>query len=93
MNTENTSHHDDDLPDASAVMASLCCVAVRYAASPSLELATLAAELSRKLTAPRYAESRLVREVAQRLVTQWQAIVETRSVTFASVIPASAALH
>jgi hypothetical protein len=53
----------------------------------------LAADLSRQLATPRYAESRLVSEVAQRLVRQWDAIVNERNATFATLIPASPALH
>jgi hypothetical protein len=93
MNTQTDTQHDYYLPNANAVMASLCCVAARYAANPSLELATLAAELSRQLAAPRYAESRLVSEVAQRLIQQWEGIVSERTATFATLIPASPAVH
>ena len=93
MSKQDPVHHDHDLPDANAVMASLCCVTARYAAKPSLELATLAAELSRQLAMPRYAESRLVSEVAQRLIAQWEAIVDERATAFASVLPASPGLH
>lgn len=84
---------DPDLPDASAVMASLCCVAAQYASNPSLDLATLAANLARKLALPQYAESRLVSEVARRLVRQWEAIVSERNAAFATVVPASPAIH
>lgn len=76
---DNEAIYDPDLPDANAVLASLCCVAARYAARPSTDLAELAASLSRKLTAPQYAESRLVSEVAQRLVKQWESIVIEQS--------------
>jgi hypothetical protein len=93
MNAQTEAQHDYDLPNANAVMASLCCVAARYAANPSLELATLAAELSRQLAAPQYAESRLVSEVAQRLIRQWEEIVSERSAAFATLIPASPAVH
>lgn len=67
---------DPDLPNASAVMASLCCVATQYASQPSLELAKLAASLAHKLTAPQYAESKLVVEVAKRLVRQWDEVID-----------------
>jgi len=67
---------DPDLPNASAVMASLCCVATQYASQPSLELAKLAASLAHKLTAPQYAESKLVTEVAKRLVRQWDEVID-----------------
>jgi hypothetical protein len=66
--------YDPELPDANAVLASLCCVASRYATSPSPELAQLAANLSRKLTAPEYAESKLVVEVAQHLLRHWEGV-------------------
>jgi hypothetical protein len=58
MKQHNQALYDPELPDANAVMASLCCVAAQYAGKPSLALAELAADLSRKLTAPQYAESR-----------------------------------
>lgn len=93
MNPNAQAHVDPDLPDASAVMASLCCVAAQYASNPSLELATLAANLSRKLALPQYAESRLVSEVARRLVKQWEAIISERNTMFATVVPASPAIH
>ena len=93
MAAEAEAHIDPDLPDASAVMASLCCVAAQYASNPSLELAALAASLSRKLAQPQYAESRLVSEVARRLVKQWEAIISERNMTFATVVPASPAIH
>lgn len=67
---------DPDLTNASAVMASLCCVATQYASQPSLELAKLAASLAHKLTAPQYAESKLVVEVAKRLVRQWDEVLD-----------------
>jgi hypothetical protein len=67
---------DPDLPNASAVMASLCCVATQYASQPSLELAKLAASLAHKLTAPQYAESKLVVEVAKGLVRQWDEVID-----------------
>ena len=77
---DSEATYDPDLPEANAVMASLCCEAARYASHPSTDLAQLAASLARKLTAPQYAgSSRLVNEVAQRLVRQWEAIVVEQS--------------
>ncbi|MDP3608968.1 MAG: hypothetical protein Q8R74_07845 [Methylophilus sp.] len=81
--TQHSSHHsaphsalfDPDLPTASSVMASLNCVAVQYVMHPSLALAELAARLAYTLTAPEYAESTLVEEVAKNLVQQWDAVV------------------
>jgi hypothetical protein len=78
-NTHQSSSHsalfDPDLPTASSVMASLNCVAAQYAMHPSLALAELAAKLAYTLTAPEYAESNLVEEVAKNLVQQWDAVV------------------
>ncbi|MDZ4099883.1 MAG: hypothetical protein U1E13_14485 [Methylophilaceae bacterium] len=67
---------DPDLPNASAVMASLCCVASQYASQPSLELAKLASSWAHTLTAPHYAESKLIVEVAKRLVRQWDEVLD-----------------
>ena len=86
--SDSEAIYDPDLPDANAVMASLCCVAARYATHPSTDLAQLAANLSRKLTAPQYAgSSKLVSEVAQRLVRQWEAIVIEQSQRLAPAYP------
>lgn len=93
MSTADQALYDPDLPDASAVMASLCCVAAQYASKPSLELAELATNLSHKLTAPQYAESRLVTEVAKRLVKQWEAILRDQNGLAVSVMPSSVAMH
>lgn len=87
------ARYDPDLPDASAVMASLCCVAAQYASNPSVELAQLAVDLSYKLTAPQYAESKLVIEVAKRLVKQWESILQDQSDVLASVMPANLSYH
>jgi hypothetical protein len=89
----NEALYDPDLPNANSVMASLCCVAAQYASNPSLALAELAADLSHKLTAPQYAESRLVTEVAKRLVAQWDAILHEQNGLVASVMPASRMQH
>lgn len=80
---------DPDLPNASAVMASLCCVATQYASQPSLELAKLAASLAHKLTAPQYAESKLVVEVAKRLVRQWDEVLDDRNDALRNLMPTS----
>jgi hypothetical protein len=80
---------DPDLPNASAVMASLCCVATQYASQPSLELAKLAASLAHKLTAPQYAESKLVVEVAKRLVRQWGAVLDDQNALLRNLMPSS----
>jgi len=93
MRATKQAKYDPDLPDASAVMASLCCVAAQYASNPSLELAELAADLSHKLTAPQYAESKLVIEVAKRLVRQWEAILQDHDGLEVSVMPNSMSMH
>jgi len=93
MRTAKQAQYDPDLPDASAVMASLCCVAAQYASNPSVELAELAASLSHKLTAPQYAESKLVIEVAKRLVKQWEAILQDMDEMTVSVMTGSMAVH
>ncbi len=89
MNQYPEAQYDPDLPDAKAVMASLCCVASQYASNPSLELAQLAASLAHKLTAPQYAESKLVEEVAKRLVRQWQHVLDDQAGTMRDLMPAS----
>lgn len=91
--TTHDAQYDPDLPDASAVMASLCCVATQYASNPSLELAKLAASLAHKLTAPQYAESKLVVEVAKRLVCQWGDVLFTQAADQSCVVPASQVLQ
>lgn len=89
MKQYSEAQYDPDLPDAKAVMASLCCVASQYASNPSLELAQLAASLAYKLTAPQYAESKLVEEVAKRLVRQWQHVLDDQVGTLRDLMPAS----
>ena len=66
---------DPDLPTAASVMASLNCVAAQFALNPSEELAILAADLAYTLTAPEYAESSLIEEVAKSLVQLWDSVV------------------
>ncbi len=83
------TQYDPDLPDAKAVMASLCCVASQYASNPSRELAQLPASLAHKLSAPQYAESRLVEEVAKRLVRQWQQVLADQADTMRDLMPES----
>lgn len=76
VNAQKTeSQFDPDLPTASAVIASLCCVATLYASRPSADLARQALDLARKLTAPEYAESKLIVEVGRQLVRQWDRVL------------------
>ena len=85
--------YDPDLPNASAVMAAICCVSSQFAVNPSADLAMLVANLAHKLTAPQYAESKLVTEVAKRLVHQWDAIVHEQQANLINAAPASESLH
>ncbi len=85
--------YDPDLPDANSVIASLCCVATQYASRPSTELAQLALDLAHKLTAPEYAESKLISEVAQQLVRQWHQVLCERMNAFAGAVPGSRAVN
>ena len=62
---------DPDLPTASDVLASLCCVITQYTKNPSPQLARLALDLSRKLGTEAYSESTLITAVGQRLQEEW----------------------
>lgn len=87
MNAHHSALYDPELPTASAVMASLNCVAVQYAQQPSLELAFLASGLAYTLTAPEYAESKLVEEVARSLVFQWDRLLQMHQETSLGRVP------
>lgn len=89
----NQTEYDPDLPNASAVMAAICCVSSQYVVNPSADLAMLVADLAHKLTAPQYAESKLVTEVAKRLVYQWDAIVHVQQAELIEATPLSSAIH
>ena len=66
---------DPELPTAKEVMAAMCCVATQYALNPTMDMAKSASSLARKLTAPEYAESKLIVEIAKRLVFQWDEVL------------------
>ena len=89
MNTSEEAF-DPDLPTASAVLASLCCVITQYAKNPNADLARLALELSRKLGSKPYYESTFVSAIGQRMEEEWsrKLLQETGS----PVIPTTA-LH
>lgn len=55
---------DQELPTAKEVMAAIYCAATQYALNPSLELAKAALTLAHTLTAPEYAETKLIVEIA-----------------------------
>ncbi|HYG33105.1 MAG TPA: hypothetical protein VD810_08965 [Methylophilaceae bacterium] len=62
---------DPDLPNASAVLASLCCVITQYSKNPNANLARLALELSRKLGSKTYYESSFISAIGLRLEEEW----------------------
>ncbi len=66
---------DPELPTTKELMAAICCVTTQYALKPSHELAVLASDLANKLTAPEYADTKLIEDIAERLVKQWAQIV------------------
>jgi hypothetical protein len=84
---EPTTYFDPDLPTASAVMASLCCVTMQYANRPSVELARTALHLAHTLTASEYAESKVIAEVAHRLVSHWDQVLFKQMNRFSTVLP------
>lgn len=73
---EQTGMFDPDLPNASAVLISLSCVATRYASNPSEDLALLGWSLAQTLTAPEYAESGLVVSAAKQLMQEWRNLLD-----------------
>ncbi len=89
----NHEGFDPDLPTASAVLASLCCVITRYTSNHSPELAELAVSLSLKLSATPDAESPMISEIAKRMEQAWESkLLEDRLATV-SVVADSLALH
>lgn len=87
------SEYDPDLPNANAVMAAICCVSSQYAVNPSTDLAILVSDLAHKLAAPQYAESKLITELAKRLVFQWDAIVDDLHDALLTATPQSGTFH
>lgn len=87
------TEYDADLPDANAVMAAICCASSQYAVHPSVELAMLIEDLAYKLSAPEYAESPLIEEVASRLLIQWSAIVDNGQAALLDGEPLTASYH
>lgn len=84
---------DPDLPTAKEVMVAICCVATQYAISPTLDLAKLASSLAYKLTAPEYAETKLITEIAKRLVIQWDGVVRKHKQIETQVLPVHSTLQ
>lgn len=84
---------DPELPTAKEVMAAICCVATQYALNPSLDLAKTALTLAHKLTAPEYAETKLIVEIAKRLVFQWEEVLREHAYIQSQVMPAHSRLQ
>ena len=80
---------DPELPTAKEVMAAMCCVATQYALNPTLDMAKSASSLAHKLTAPEYAETKLIVEIAKRLVFQWDEVLREHLYIETQLIPAS----
>ena len=80
---------DPDLPTAKEVMGAICCVATQYAINPTLDLAKLAASLARKLTAPEYAETKLIAEIANRMLMQWNEVVSEHLYVETQLMPSN----
>ena len=84
---------DPELPTAKEVMAAMCCVATQYALNPSLEMAKSASTLAHKLTAPEYAETKLIKEIAKRLVHQWDEVLQEYLYVETQLMPANNTLQ
>lgn len=80
---------DPNLPTAKEVMAAMCCVATQYALNPTLEMAKSVSSLAHKLTAPEYAETKLIVEIAKRMVFQWDEVLREHLYIEAQLVPAS----
>jgi len=85
--------YDPELPNASAVMAAICCVSVRFSEKPTIDLALLASDLSHQLMAKEYAESQLVIDIAQHLSARWDAIVNRLNDALLMQIDGNATQH
>lgn len=85
--------YNPDMPDASAVMASLLCVTTIYATKPSFELAKLALSLARTLTAPEYAETELICSISKRILMQWGTVVKEYEQTQTDIGPLRTSRH
>ena len=93
IHTVSASKHsvlfDPELPTAKEVMAAMCCVATQYALNPTLEMAQSASSLAHKLTAPEYAETKLIVEIAKRLVQQWDEVLREHLYVETQLMPAN----
>ena len=93
IHTVSASKHsvlfDPELPTAKEVMAAMCCVATQYALNPTLEMAQSASSLAHKLTAPEYAETKLIVEIAKRMVLQWDEVLREHLYIETQLMPAN----
>ena len=93
VQTVSASKHsvlfDPELPTAKEVMAAMCCVATQYALNPTLEMAKSASSLAHKLTAPEYAETKLIVEIARRMVQQWDEVLREHLYIETQLMPAN----
>jgi hypothetical protein len=81
------SQFDPDLPTAKHVLTAIACVATQYALNPSLRLARLALHLATHLKASEYGQADDVKEVAHRLIAQWDCVVEQYLLAQANIMP------
>ena len=97
IQTVQVGHHsklfDPELPTAKEVMAAMCCVATQYALNPTLDMAKSASSLAHKLTAPEYAETKLIVEIAKRLVFQWDEVLRGHLYIETQLVPTSNTLQ
>ena len=97
IQTVQVGHHsklfDPELPTAKEVMAAMCCVATQYALNPTLDMAKSASSLAHKLTAPEYAETKLIVEIAKRLVFQWDEVLREHLYIETQLVPTSNTLQ
>jgi hypothetical protein len=90
---EHSAMYDPDLPTTSDVMAAICCVATQYAINPSMDLAKLALSLANNLSAPEYATTSYLKEVAKKLAKQWESVLAEYQIIEASILPQHALLQ
>jgi hypothetical protein len=90
---QTKSLYDPDLPNASAVLSAISCVSVQYVINPSFELARLALSLANKLSAPQYAETQMIPQIARQLQTQWDVILQDQLEVLAMTMPSNDTSH
>lgn len=93
MQEQVSDLYDPDLPNANAVLSAISCVSVQYVIHPSFELARLALSLANKLSAPQYAESQLIPQIARQLQCQWDVILKDQFEVLAMTMPGNDTSH